>query len=434
MMWVFPEEIPVESESGQAVLRLRRLTPGDARAVTTWCDEEALRYLSRRPTTWDEPGFAALIDGLAAMPATVFYAVEIDGEIGGFTAYLDISEANRRLEIGWTVYGAAFRGRGVNERVKHAMLDFAFSLGAVRVLMTTDERNTRSQRAIEKLGAQYEGTMRRYGRMPDGYQRDVKLYSILSEEWQGSRNRRAGAEAGTLRRVRAEFEQFDYGRTFNSRYRAAYALFETELRRTVREAADQGAPIRILDLGCGDGWTAGIVGEEASGRYAGIDTSENALRTLRSRFDARSRLQVAAFHAGAERLLDPAFDAEVRAFLGGHADVLVCNTALHQIRKSYRDVTGVCVAASGLVRKGGRVIVGDYWYPAEASSAEVEASREWIRAQSGQTPTAREGFLAPDEVAAALQRGGIHPASPATAVANEAIVLRYYVITGKKGE
>ncbi|HEU4581308.1 MAG TPA: GNAT family protein, partial [Polyangiaceae bacterium] len=62
--------------------------------------------------------------------------------------------------------------------------EFAFErLGAGRVQLKTDVRNQRSQRAIARLGARYEGTLRRYQRRDDGTVRDTVLFSILAEEW-----------------------------------------------------------------------------------------------------------------------------------------------------------------------------------------------------------------------------------------------------------
>jgi RimJ/RimL family protein N-acetyltransferase len=51
------------------------------------------------------------------------------------------------------------------------------------VQLKTDVRNVRSQQAIARLGARYEGTLRRYQRRDDGTVRDTVLFSILAEEW-----------------------------------------------------------------------------------------------------------------------------------------------------------------------------------------------------------------------------------------------------------
>ncbi len=58
------------------------------------------------------------------------------------------------------------------------------------------------------------------------------------------------------------------------------------LRRLVETHVPAGA--RVLDVGCGDGGTAGQVLLEQGCEYAGVDISENAVRHARERgFDAR---------------------------------------------------------------------------------------------------------------------------------------------------
>jgi RimJ/RimL family protein N-acetyltransferase len=56
-------------------------------------------------------------------------------------------------------------------------------LGAVRVVWHTDIRNDRSQRAIERLGAQREGVLRMHRQRPDGSWRDTVVYSMTADEW-----------------------------------------------------------------------------------------------------------------------------------------------------------------------------------------------------------------------------------------------------------
>jgi RimJ/RimL family protein N-acetyltransferase len=76
----------------------------------------------------------------------------------------------------------------VNPDAKRLLLEYAFDvLGAGRVQLKTDVRNVRSQQAIARLGARYEGTMRRHQRREDGSVRDTVLFSILAEEWEDVR-------------------------------------------------------------------------------------------------------------------------------------------------------------------------------------------------------------------------------------------------------
>ena len=106
----------------------------------------------------------------------------------GASSYLDASPVDARLEIGATAYSRAVWGTKVNADAKLLLLSHAFDeLGAGRVQFKTDVRNARSQRAIAKLGAQYEGTLRRSMRRDDGTVRDSVFFSIIAEEWPGVR-------------------------------------------------------------------------------------------------------------------------------------------------------------------------------------------------------------------------------------------------------
>ena len=89
-----------------------------------------------------------------------------------------------RLEIGWTVYAPAVWGSAVNPWCKLLLLGYAFEeLRMGRVQLKTDIRNERSQQAIARLGARFEGVLRRYQRRADGSVRDTVLFSITAEEW-----------------------------------------------------------------------------------------------------------------------------------------------------------------------------------------------------------------------------------------------------------
>lgn len=111
------------------------------------------------------------------------------GAIVGTTSFLDISVADARLEIGSTTYCPDVWGTSVNPEVKLLLLDWAFGAGFGRVQLKTDIRNHRSQRAIDRLGATYEGVLRRYQRRSDGTVRDTVMFSILAEEWPAVRPR-----------------------------------------------------------------------------------------------------------------------------------------------------------------------------------------------------------------------------------------------------
>jgi len=53
----------------------------------------------------------------------------------------------------------------------------------VRVEYRVDARNEVSQRALERIGAMKEGTLRKHRRLPDGFIRDTCVFSVIDSEW-----------------------------------------------------------------------------------------------------------------------------------------------------------------------------------------------------------------------------------------------------------
>ena len=145
----------------------------------------------KRPRTIGD--MSALIEQAVADEDRIPFAVIHDGRAVGSTSYLDIDLSVGGLEIGWTWYTPAVWATAVNPECKLLLLTHAFDgLGAARVHLKTDGLNTRSQAAIRKLGAQYDGTLRHHKKRGDGSVRDSAYYSILAAEWPAVR---AGLQA-----------------------------------------------------------------------------------------------------------------------------------------------------------------------------------------------------------------------------------------------
>jgi len=113
---------------------------------------------------------------------SIYYKTE--GCYAGSTAFLNISNADERLEIGATWIDKKFHGSNLNRHCKFLLLEYAFDmLQFNRVAFTTDERNLRSRKAIEKIGGRYEGILREHIILYDGFRRNSACYSILKNEW-----------------------------------------------------------------------------------------------------------------------------------------------------------------------------------------------------------------------------------------------------------
>lgn len=102
----------------------------------------------------------------------------------GTTSYYQPDAAIPRVYIGYTWYAqSAWRTR-INSTCKYLLLQHAFeTLNCRAVYWETDILNTRSQAAIERLGAKRDGILRRHKLRPDGSIRDTVAYSMLNEEW-----------------------------------------------------------------------------------------------------------------------------------------------------------------------------------------------------------------------------------------------------------
>jgi N-acetyltransferase len=95
------------------------------------------------------------------------------------------------VEVGGTWYVPSAQRTAVNTACKRLLLGHAFETWrVVRLAMLTDARNERSRRAMERLGARFEGVLRSDRLAADGKgPRDTALFSITSEEWPAVRER-----------------------------------------------------------------------------------------------------------------------------------------------------------------------------------------------------------------------------------------------------
>ena len=105
------------------------------------------------------------------------------GEVMGSTRIQHIDYERQSCEIGATWFGTKAQRTFVNSDSKFLLLEYCFEvLKVMRVQIRADERNERSNRAIERLGFTKEGVIRKERRL-HGVPRNIVVYSILDEEW-----------------------------------------------------------------------------------------------------------------------------------------------------------------------------------------------------------------------------------------------------------
>jgi RimJ/RimL family protein N-acetyltransferase len=105
------------------------------------------------------------------------------GEVVGATSLADFDEHRESAHIGWTAYSPRVWGTQVNPEAKLLLLGLAFDHGYGRVKIQTGSTNARSRAAIEKLGAVFEGVVRREQPLADGTWRDTAVFSVIVDEW-----------------------------------------------------------------------------------------------------------------------------------------------------------------------------------------------------------------------------------------------------------
>lgn len=112
------------------------------------------------------------------------------GSIIGSTRFHSIDFAHRHLEIGYTWLGLPWQRTAANTESKYLMLRHAFeSMRCLRVEFRADAENEPSRRALARIGAREEGTLRAFRISAHRGVRDLVVYSIIDSEWPGVRAR-----------------------------------------------------------------------------------------------------------------------------------------------------------------------------------------------------------------------------------------------------
>lgn len=102
------------------------------------------------------------------------------------------SDYFRKVEIGFTWVADRWKRSYVNIELKYLMLKHAFEeMKTNRVEFSVHSANDPSNAAMRRLGATFEGTLRKWrflpGPIPDNGDRN--MYSIIDDEWLSLRSR-----------------------------------------------------------------------------------------------------------------------------------------------------------------------------------------------------------------------------------------------------
>jgi SAM-dependent methyltransferase len=200
---------------------------------------------------------------------------------------------------------------------------------------------------------------------------------------------------------------------FQTFFEAPYDEIKTVIARNIRSGD------RILDLGCNNGNLEEWINEIICGCtvYA-VDIDSAAVDVLKGKRYGRTEVVP--------------YVQDANAFLKSTSlcglDTILINTTLHEINNfgnqaGYLD--GFFSRAKELLGKGGRIIVGDYFYPQNVSDEEVRQYMEYQQKAINHAD-ARGKFVAPELLRQRAEANGFETAYSDEIRAVEEIDRRYY--------
>lgn len=170
------------------VVRLEPLTMGHLDALTAiGLDPDLWRFtVARNVTPQDMRQYVetALAEARAGQALPFATLERASGRVVGSTRFAAIDRTHRRVEIGWTWIARPWQRTAVNTEAKYLMLRHAFEEWKCRrVELKTSAKNERSRRAILRIGATEEGTLRKHQINADGTSRDSVYFSVIDDDW-----------------------------------------------------------------------------------------------------------------------------------------------------------------------------------------------------------------------------------------------------------
>jgi RimJ/RimL family protein N-acetyltransferase len=179
---------------------LRPLAPGDAAALREIASgpRESFAWANVPMPEHVDSYVSRALESVAKKQALVFAICRGGSEIVGCTRFFDLQrwewppgkdprpgqDVLDACEIGYTWLAPRAQRTPVNTEAKLLLLRHAFEVWKCwRVTIKTDERNERSRRAIERLGAKPDGILRSAHPAVDGKARNTAYYGVIAAEW-----------------------------------------------------------------------------------------------------------------------------------------------------------------------------------------------------------------------------------------------------------
>ena len=150
------------------------------------CDAQIWRWMHWGPFA-DVQTFQAWMQVAVDHPMNIALTVDIlKGGAwvpAGQLRIMEISDSDKRCELGTIWYTPAVQGQGISRRVTGILLQHLFEThGFRRIEWKCHHMNVRSAAAAKSYGFTYEGTFRQH-MVVKGQNRDTVWFSMLDSEW-----------------------------------------------------------------------------------------------------------------------------------------------------------------------------------------------------------------------------------------------------------
>jgi len=136
------------------LVELRPLRPQDLDAVYKAASDPLIWEQHPEPDRYKRDVFQRFFDGAIESGGAFAVIERASGRVIGSSRYCNLDPRQSEIEIGWTFLERAFWGGAYNGEMKSLMLDHAFRF-VERVVFVVGEKNLRSQKALQKIGARF---------------------------------------------------------------------------------------------------------------------------------------------------------------------------------------------------------------------------------------------------------------------------------------
>ena len=152
-------------------------------------DFEALYEVAKDPLIWEQhpisdryeiEKFSGFFSDSIRSKGALILVEKTGKKVIGSTRFKRLNNVESAIEIGWSFLAREFWGGDYNKSMKNLMLNYAFSIVS-DVVFYIDEKNIRSQKAVQKIGGKriVEPNLRHLMRAGDV----DWTYRITKDEW-----------------------------------------------------------------------------------------------------------------------------------------------------------------------------------------------------------------------------------------------------------